>query len=377
MRVLHIITGLNDGGAEGVLYRLITHNPHDAHYVVSMTGEGKYGRLLRARGVEVIDLAMPRGSVIWPSVFGLWRKLRAIRPDVVQTWMYHANLVGGVLARLAGIPVIWGIRSTLLEKNYLTRTSTVVTRICGCLSHWIPARIISCAKAAVDAHSRLGYDAARMVVIPNGYDLSLFAPDSATCHRLRRQWDIPDNVPLLGVVARYEPWKDHANLINALACLWHKKGKDFRAVMAGVGISHDNSELAALMQSAGLSERALLLGPRDDIHAVMGALDVYVLSSAAEAFPNVLAEAMACGTPCVVTNVGDASLIVGDTGWVVPPRNPEALADALSQAIDAMQNASAWRTRQLRCRQRIAENFSIETMVQRYRLVWKEAIMGV
>jgi glycosyltransferase involved in cell wall biosynthesis len=370
MRVLHIITGLNDGGAEAVLYRLITHDQENEHGVVSLTSVGKYGPLLRAAGVPVWTLEMPRGRLTMQGLYTLWRLLRTQRPDLVQTWMYHADLVGGTLAHWAGVPVVWGIHNTTLEPGKSTRSTLWVARACARLSRRVPRRIVACAQAAVQVHAALGYDAARMVVIPNGYDLSRFAPDAAARERLRREWGVPDEVPLLGMVARFDPFKDHANLIEALARL-RRSGGRFVCLLVGTSMQSDNPVIADRLRDAGLQDVVRLLGPRPDIPDVMNALDVHVLSSSAEAFPNVLAEAMACGTPCVTTDVGDAALIVGDTGWVVPPRDSAALAEALQQALQAWSDRPAWAQRQAACRARIAEHFSIEAMVDRYRAVWR------
>jgi glycosyltransferase involved in cell wall biosynthesis len=372
MRVLHIITGLNDGGAEAVLYRLVTHDADNDHHVVSLTGEGKYGLLLQEKGIKVTALEMPRGRVTASGFLQLWRTVRAVRPDVVQTWMYHADLLGGLVTRLAGVPVVWGIRNTTLEPGRSSQTTIAVARMCGWLSRRVPRRIVACAHAAVTVHAALGYDAKRMVVIANGYDLGRFRPDGEARQRLRAEWGVTDDVPLLGMVARWDPYKDHANLIEALGLL-AAQGQRFMAMLVGTGMTPENRELMQHIAKAGLTERVRLLGPRTDVPAIMAALDVHVISSSAEAFPNVVAEAMACGTPCVTTDVGDAAQIAGDTGWVVPPRNPQALAEALAQALTAQDDREAWATRQQRCRERIAENYSIEAMVQRYRAVWAKA----
>lgn len=371
LRVMHVITGLSDGGAEGVLYRLVASDRADEHRVVSLTSEGKYGTKLRAAGVSVTTLDMPRGRVTLRGLRRLWRGLGASRPDVVQTWMYHADLLGGVAARFAGAPVAWGIRDTTLDTASSRRSTIWVAKACSRLSRWVPARIVCCAEAARKVHVALGYDAGRMVVIPNGYDLTRFAPDSDSRARLRREWGVDDDCPLLGMVARFDPQKDHANLIAALGQL-RTAGTEFRAVLVGTGMDAGNPTLAAWIAKAGLAKCVRLLGPRTDIPAVMNALDVNVLSSAAEAFPNVLAEAMACGTPCVTTDVGDAARIVGDTGWVAPPQNAGALAAGIAQALAARQQAESWRARQQRARQRISEEFGMDKMVQRYRDVWAQ-----
>lgn len=375
MMVLHIITGLGDGGAEAVLHRLVTHDSEDKHQVISLTDEGKYGALLRERGVEVMALGMPRGRLTLRGLVKLWRAVRAAQPDVVQTWMYHADLVGSVVARLAGSPVVWGIHNTTLEPGQSSRVTIAVARLCAWISRWVPQRVVACAQAAVRVHAALGYDPDRMVVIPNGYDLARFQPDAAARERWRTEWQIPPEVPLIGMVARLDPYKDHANLITALARV-RRAGMIFRAVLVGSGVTPDNPSLAAQIREAGLAEDVLLVGAQRDIPGLMAALDMHVLSSTAEAFPNVLAEAMACGTPCVTTNVGDAAAIVGETGWVVPPRNPSALAAAIQQAIGAMADRTAWRARQQACRARIEQQYGIDAMVQRYRVVWAVAVQS-
>ena len=374
MHITHIITGLNDGGAEAVLYRLCSHDTVCRHTVIALMDEGKYGALLRQAGVAVHCLNLPRGQVRLAALWRLWRLLRELRPDVVQTWMYHADLIGGLIARLAlGRNVVWGIRHTTLEPGKSSRGTIWIARLLARLSRLVPRRIAVCAHKAVAVHGALGYDTTRMVVIPNGYNLAQFAPDVSARARLRAEWAVPDTLQLLGMVGRFDPQKDHANLLLALAQL-RQQGESFRCVLVGTGLTEANSALVHHIEQAGLKEQVLLLGRRNDIPAVMNALDVHVLSSAfGEAFPNVLAEAMACGTPCVTTDVGDAALIVGETGWVVPSQNSVALADAIHAAVCAQKDATAWLARQQAARQRVVVSFSIEKMVLAYHEVWRAA----
>lgn len=376
MNIFHIITGLADGGAEAVLYRLCTHDAENRHVVVSMMDEGKYGPLLRAAGVAVHCLGMPRGRVTVRGLWRLWRLLRAERPTVVQTWMYHADLVGGVLARLAGVrAVCWGIRNSNLEPGKSRRATIWIARLDARLSRWVPAAIVCCAAQARDVHVRLGYAAEKFVIIPNGYDVGRFRPDAAARARLRAEWGVPDGVPLLGMVARFDPQKDHANLLAACARL-QASGADFAAVLVGTGCDAGNAALVQQLAAAGLTQRVRLLGRRDDVPAVMAALDLHVLSSAyGEAFPNVLAEAMACGTPCVTTDVGDAAQIVGETGWVVPPRDAAALAEGIAAALkEWRERPDEWAARRCAARERIVETFGLDRMVQAYRRVWGETV---
>jgi glycosyltransferase involved in cell wall biosynthesis len=367
----HIITGLNDGGAEAVLFRLVCKDDPSNHHVISMMGEGKYGPLLREIGTQVTCLNMPRGRLTLSGLMLIWRLLRIGKPSVVQTWMYHADFVGGIIARLARVPrVCWGIHHTKLEPDKSTRSTIWIAWLNSRLSVWVPHKIVCCAEKSREVHVSLGYTSETMVVIPNGYDLQLFKRNAHARHRLRLELGVLESDCLLGMVARFDPLKDHANLISALSKLINN-GVNVRCVLVGAGLTNDNSVIMGHIVANGLESKVMLLGQRNDIPDLMGALDVHVLSSSAEAFPNVLAEAMACGTPCVTTDVGDAALIVGSAGWVVPAGNPEALSQALATAIKERENLpEVWTNRQIASRDRITSLFCIEKMVDSYNQVW-------
>lgn len=367
--IFHVISGLNDGGAEVVLYRLCTSDKTVKHYVVSLMDEGKYGSLLRAAGVQVSCLSMPRGRVTASGLWQLWQLLRQVRPQVVQTWMYHADLIGGVIARLAGVKrVFWGIHHTMLDTERSKRSTIWVARLCARISSRVPSTIICCAQKALEVHRDLGYAADKLQVIPNGYDLVRFGIDREVRVRLHGEWSVGDRW-LIGMIGRFDPLKDHKNLLDALAII-KSHGVDFYCVLVGRGLDGSNTQVTTWLGELNLACEVRLLGQRMDIPNVMNALDVHVLSSFSEAFPNVVAEAMACGTPVVVTDVGDAALIVGETGWVVPPRNPEVLADALLQAHTAMRDEAAWQARCTAVRQRVETHFSLERMIKNYHLAW-------
>lgn len=371
MRVLHVITGLSDGGAEAVLYRLVANDRNDVHHVVSLTGEGKYASLLQDVGASVTVLGMSAGRVSFVGLWRLWRVISDFQADILQTWMYHADLLGGLVGRIAGLPVVWGIHHAALDKEKESRITILTARLCALLSRRLPHRIVSCAISAANVHVSFGYDALKMVVVPNGVDLSRYYPDAIARQQLRMDWNLSENMPLIGMVARFNPVKDHANMVNALAIL-KQQGIAFRAVFVGMGMDGQNEEILKLIKSAGLDDIIELLGPRSDIPAVMNALDLNVLSSYSESFGNVLAEAMACGTPCVTTNVGDGVLVVDKTGWIVPPRDVGQLAIAMGSALQAWAEKSSWLWRQQQCRQRINDRFAIKAMVSRYRDVWAE-----
>ena len=368
--ILHIITGLGDGGAEGVLYRLCKHDREHRHAVISLMDGGKYEAPLLELGIPVHSLGLGRGRVSLGAVWRLAKLIRHYKPDVVQTWLYHADLIGGTLARMLRVPrVSWGIRHGELPAGKTKRSTVTVARLCARLSRVVPDAIVSCSAGAKAIHADLGYDPTIFHVIPNGYEVDNLAPDAEARKAFRAELGVSEDMPLLGMVSRFSPQKDHPNLFRALSQL-ALQGRPFEVALVGTGLSPDNAELMQLAAELRLAERIHWLGRRNDIAKVMNGLDIHVLSSASEGFPNVVAEAMLCGTPCVVTDVGDAAPMVGQTGWVAPPSDSTALASATAQALDTMRDGSEWERRKAAARARVVSQYGIDAMVAAYHRVW-------
>jgi glycosyltransferase involved in cell wall biosynthesis len=367
-----VITGLNNGGAEAVLYRLCAQDKSLRHSVISMMDAGRYGAPLEEAGVTVFCLNMPQGRITLRGLLRLRRLLKQLQPDLVQTWMYHADLIGGLMARWLGIKrVYWNVRHTTFEAGKSKRTTVWVAKLCARLSPYIAQKIVYCAYQAKQTHEAMGYASDRGVVIANGYDLTRFVGDDAWRERTREALHLHPSVPVLGMVGRFNPQKDHLNLIRALAQV-KQRGYGFNVLLIGPGLDQDNGTLVGWLKQYDLAENVVLLGQRTDIAELMNALDLHILSSAfGEAFPNVVAEAMACGTPCVVTRVGDAALIVDQTGWVVAPKDFGELAKAVMCALDERcLSVAQWREREQACRQRIVDCFSLESMIRNYHQAW-------
>lgn len=368
--VVHIISGLGQGGAETVLYRLVTA-PQDQiqHIVISMGELDVFGPRLIEAGIDVYALKM-KGPVGFMR--GLWRLrqlLKQLQPDVVQTWMYHADLIGGVVARSAGIKsVAWGVRNSGDNLHHSSLKARVVAWLCAHLSSYVPAVIVVCADKAALKHKQWGYDDDKIQVIPNGYDLSKWQPDVDAATELRHDLEIKADTPLLVSVARWNPLKDHPNLLAALARVKRSVPK-MRCLLVGEGLDNDNAELMRLITHFNLSDHVLLLGRRDDVSVIMAAADIHVLSSKAEGFPNVVCEAMVSRALCVVTDVGDAAKIVGEEGIVVPSRNAEALAAGIEKAI-ALLDSTDLTARLAAGADRIARLYSLDMMVQNYKALW-------
>lgn len=344
------------------------------HTVISLGDEGVFGARLRNAGVAVHALHMKESPLAAPrGLWKLYRLLRDLRPDVVQTWMYHADLVGGCVARLAGVrAVAWGIRNSGADLQHGSRSARSVAWLCARLSRWVPGVIIACADEAARRHRGWGYDADRLLVIPNGYDMTAWRADPEARTELRREWGVGPDDPLVGSVARWNPLKDHANLLEAFSIAL-RRHPALRCVLVGEGMDPGNRELMSLLERHGVAQKVILLGRRDDVPRLLAALDFYVLSSRAEGFPNVVAEAMATEVPCIVTDVGDAARIVGDCGWVVPPRDAVALARAVGDAVallDSPEGRAGHALRRHHGRERVEHRYGLDTMRRRYETVW-------
>lgn len=368
---MHVITGLDNGGAEAVLYRLIKDDKADNHHIISLLDLGYYGDRLMAAGISVKTLNMPRGQITLRGLCKLFSLIHRIKPDVVQTWMYHADLIGGLCSRIAGIrKVIWGVHNSNLDPDKFKLSTRIVARLCALTSSIIPFEIICCSETAKCFHSEFGYNNNKMIIISNGINLNEFKPNDFLRDKIRSELSIDPPAVLIGMVGRWDSIKDHANLIAALGKLMLVNTKPWYCILVGSGMTEENSELVHLLDKHNVTDRIKLLGPRIDIPAVMNALDLHVLSSSGEAFGNVTVEAMACGVPAIVTSVGAGEFIVKDTGWIVPPSNAVALVGAICLALCEMENKDKWTVRQTACRNRVEENFSLECMINAYKAVW-------
>ena len=374
-RLVHVITSLDRHGAQVMLYELIkATDPSRFHSaVISLSVPGPLQAQIADLGVPVYSLGISGGR---PSLGGLMRlahRLRALSPDLVQTWMYHADLLGGGAARLmTSAPVVWGLHNSNLDPRTTKWATRATVWSCARLSRLVPRRILSCSRVAMRLHRDLGYDAGRMVVIPNGFDLESYQPDRGHYAAIRAELSIAPDAILVGMVARYHPQKDHRNFINAAARVARHR-PETRFVLVGEGVSDTTQELGALIRETGVAERFRLLGPRTDIPRLTAAFDCAVTSAAfGEAFPLVIGEAMACGVPCVATDVGDSALMVGETGRVVPPGDPVALA----RAIESVLCLSAEERRALgaAARQRIRTDYALPVIADRYQALYSELI---
>ena len=366
IKVMYIISDLSIGGAEMTLYKLLaeTNRERFEPVVVSLIDQGVLRERIETLGIAVYTARMKPG---WPTPLGLWRLvklIRNLRPDLILGWMYHSCLAGEVAKIFSGqrIPVIWSIHyslSSLLTEKKLT---IAVIKLCGLLSR-LPSKVVFVSEAGQTQHEPLGYRREKSCVIPNGIDTKEFTPSAAARLSVRAELGMPEEAFLIGLIGRYHPMKDHANFLAAAALL-SKKHPNTHFLLIGRGVDQHNQELCASVKQFGLADRTHLLGERRDTSRLAAALDIFSLSSYGESCPNVIGEAMACGVPCVVTDVGDSGWIVGETGLIIPPRNANALALAWEEMIDM--NAEDRKALGFLARARVIDHFPIEAIMARY-----------
>ena len=353
-KIVYVIAGLRRGGAEAMLTRLVTAQPSVAAeiIVVSLIPAEAHVEHLRAEGVTVVELDFGHAGGAATGLFRLARLIAETKPDIVQGWMYHGDLAALVALAMSGrrrhTRLIWSIRCSALDLNRYGIALRAVVNACTLLSHR-PDLVTANSAAGLASHLRSGYRPRRAEVILNGIDVDEFRPDAVARRAVRAELSIPDDATVFAHVARVDPMKDHGSFLAAMAEL-----PELRAVLIGGGT--ENLPAAA---------NIIRLGRRLDVARLTAAADFVVSSSSfGEGFSNVIAEGMACGLPAIATDVGDAALIVGDSGLIVPPASPAALAAAIRML--AREPAAVRAERGARARARIVENFAMATAVARY-----------
>ncbi len=375
IKILHIATGLKMGGAETSLANLMAFTDRAGFEprVLSLSEDQPVGDRIRALGIPVDTLGMHAGRIVPADFARLTRYLRQTKPDLIQTWMYHADFLGSLAAPFAGnLPVVWGLHLTVNDMQSVKRGTRLVIRANALLSHWSPVRIVCCAENTRRSHVDIGYAAAKMMVIPNGFDLAKFQPDGSARTSVRAELGLSPETKLIGMAARFHPQKDHANFVAAAKRL-HATMPEVHFVLWGKDMNWDNADLSGWIDAAGLRDRFHLLDLRLDAPRLTAALDVATLSSArGEAFPMVIGEAMACAVPCAVTDVGDAKSMVAETGRTVPPSDADALAHAWQELLE-MSNEEQSRLG-AHARQRVMEQYDIRKTSGQYADLYRDII---
>ena len=375
IRIVHIITGLHVGGAERMLWKLLAHADY-ARFdmrVLCLLGDGRIGEEIRALGIPVSCLGIQSPAGAFKAFGKLRRYLRGVSPDILQGWMYHGNLAAWFGRLLSGsrIPLVWGVRQSLYDLSREKPATAQVIRFCAFVSK-AATKILYNSETARGHHEGIGYASRHGESIPNGFDTEIFRPDETARSGLRREFGLEEDLPIVGMVARFDPMKGHSNFLAAATWLAERHA-DVHFVLVGRGVEMANPVFAQVAGTIPLAGRIHLLGERQDIPALTAGLDVAVTPSVSEGFANAIGEAMSCGIPCVVTDVGDSAKVLGDCGRVVPPGDSLALAQAISELL--RMPAGTRRALGMRARQRVIDEYSIAAVAARYEALY-ESLAG-
>jgi len=372
MKILHIITGLEIGGAERMLEKLLTHSEKGdvAHSVITIIdSSSKIRERIEDLGVEVFSCGISRFSL--SSLFkirSIYKRIQSIKPDIIQGWMYHANILSSLITWILVIktPVVWNIRHSLDDiknEKLSTRAVILVSKILSPT----PQAIIYNSNVSKIQHEGFGFSAKKSHIIQNGIDTNIFNIDSEKGNKIRTEFLIPGSAFVVGHIARYHPLKNHALFVKAaIASL--NRCQDLHFILAGRDVTKYNSTLMNIIPE-NYQDQFHLIGERHDIYAILKALDIFCLSSSSEAWPNIVGEAMASGLPCVATDVGDTADIIGETGIVVPPKDPAALSAGLIQLIEMEPEQRKIMGRD--ARERIKEKYEIACVSTKYYNLYK------
>lgn len=374
-KILHVITDLEQGGAEGVLYRLIAADSYNEHVVVSLMSTGYYGPKIESLGVKLYTIEFKRGSF---NLSGLKRLVNIIKienPNVVQTWLYHADFFGSIAAKINGIKnIYWSLHLSNVSFRSLKFNTYILIRLLSFLSYFIPKRIISCSKAGYQSHVSILYNKSIFTYIPLGFNYDMFYFDQNIRDNFRNKFNLTDSNKVIGCVARWDLQKDHNNLFKSISLLRKQSYfSNLKICLAGYEMDENNSNLIRLIKKNNLDVKMfIMLGAVNNINKVYNGIDILILSSIGEAFPNVIAEALLTNLPVISTNVGDVKAVFNEFIQIVPPSDSILLSKKLNLFLNQQQeNKNRTKTENvIKFKNEVTNNYSIENMLQLHNDIW-------
>jgi len=375
IKIAHIITSLNTGGAEIVLSNLIGRMDEHKYesIVISLSNIGTIGKNIQKSGVSVYSINMKSGRMSLKGFIQLIKILRESKVDIVQTWLIHSALLGGLASKISNYntPIIWSLFQTNLDKDKNKWYTLLTIRICGLLSYILPVLIITDSQKAKEVHSNLGFHSRIFKNIPNGFDLETYKPNLASRVNILNELSLNQDNILVGLFARFDILKNHKGFIES-TCFIKNEFHNVHFILVGSGIDKFNKTIKYWIKQTKNEDNFHLLGERKDIPTLMASLDILVSPSHGESFPLIVGEAMSCGVPCLVTDVGDCSWMVGDTGIVVKPGSNEELSKGLKKILDLC--VEDRKILGFKARQRIEEKFTIKRNINEYGEIYEKLI---
>ena len=369
IRIAIIISSLETGGAEAMLFRLLSHIDQYVYEprVYSLSSLGRFGKEIEELGILVESLRLDQHFL--SSCVSMVRKLNKFHPDIVHTWLYHSDLIGGIAGKLVRARgIIWTIRSADFIQSDTKWSTRLVVKMCAALSRVIPDVVIYNSNKGLSTHKTYGYKEKRRLIIYNGIDKEVFAPQRDAKEHLCQSLALPSYSQLVGMVGRYDPLKNHIGFLEVAAKI-RERIPEVRFICAGQGVDSSNVALIDKMKELDIIGHVELLGLRTDIPQLLPAFDLTCLTSTSEAFPNVVLESLACGVPCVATDVGDVRSIIEDEDWVVPVGDMGSMAEKCIQYLQM----PTWErlAHKSKIRKQVVSNFDIRETAVKFEDVYK------
>ena len=366
-KILHIITSLGDGGAEGVLYRLISETNKIVHHeVIVLSKDNKYEGLLRSKKVKIFNINLKKNKIEIKKLIKLYKLIRRKKKYLIQTWLYHADFLGGLFAYFSGNKnIYWNIRTSEISFKSTRLRTLIIIMFNSLLSWFVPKKIIICSKKSISIHRSIGFKN-NFELIHNGFDTKFYLPRK---NFKRQNFDLTKDQIIIGNVARYHPVKNHDYLLSIFNQI--KNFPNIKLILIGTNVNKTNSQLLRKLKYYNIQDKVILLGRRDDVFHIYKLFDIFILTSKSEGFPNVLAEAMINNNICYSTDVGEASLILRRKNFIIPKDDVIKSARIIQNMIN-QKNSYKWKRIKKENKTHIMNSFSLKKMVINYLDVWKK-----
>ncbi len=367
MKILHVINGLKIGGAEKTLYNLVSFDKKNIHTIINLNESGIFETLLIQKNYEVININIKNNLFNFFKLFKYIKYIKSKNFDAIQGWMYHGNLFAFIIALFINNKnIIWNIRGPF-EKNLTKFSTKIIVFLCAYISIFFRIKIIYNSKYSQINHIKNGYNKSNTYLIYNGYKKNTLL-NLDLYNKYLKKYKLKDYF-IIGSVARFDSHKDHITFFSSLNILKSKFNK-FKCIMIGENINYNNKYLKKLITKYHLEEYVILFEQNRNLNFFYSLLDIHLLSSISESFPNVIAESMLCGVPSVATNVGDIEFIIDKFGWIVPNKNPVKLSSAILEAVNLKNDNKKWQLLKKNCIEQIDKNFNIANTIKLYNLCW-------
>lgn len=361
MKLLMIINSLDVGGAETSLESLcIALKDSIDIEIITLSGNGYIAQRLKDKNFTVHQLEFNKSLLPFNECIKLYKLISSIKPEVVHTWMYHSNLLGGIISKLLGIKkIIWSVHAFNIQPGMLKPSTRLLIRFLAYFSYFIPHHIICCSKESLKVHEKIFYSKKKMLFIPNGVNTDEYKYSHIFRNQIRSELGIEDKTILVGCIGRFDRQKNQLGFLSIAYKIMHSH-KNYHFVIIGRDNDMQNAQLTNLINNLKLNNSITLLGERSDVVKILSALDIFALPSKGEAFPVSLCEAMACEVLCAVTDVGDVDYILGGLIKSVNLNKFNLFYDKLLE-LGSMPNPESSLIRK-KLRSRVKENFSINTI---------------